>query len=369
MREWYKNKPGKYPLCIVGAGFAMANLKQDTTIPSTKNLIKKTIENDDIKNEFPVLNFAYSKFSGGMFEKTTLNLNDFWKSIYGISSSLQLYIHEIVEKFKDIDNPRIKYLSTRRTNISSFISTMLGIELKKMLCYWYSKQKIDKDIKIPEGVKKFIKSNEVQNISWVSLNYDTVLETILSRNGEEWDYWFDEWIQENENQRCKNILIKPHGSLNVWFESKWDMHVTHKFNHATHKLNYVKNNNKLETCDFNEVGLEEKNNIEYRPWLVGYLPDYMKHEINSSSGFVDAAHDLCKANISYMSLKIKKATSIYILGYSMPNEDQWILERIAELKRDISIYVASEKDTDRIINQLEDLGFKCICELTNDGLL
>lgn len=361
MKEWNKNKPGKYPLCIVGAGFSMANLKQDTTIPFTEKLIKKTIENDYIKSEFPVLNFAYSKFSGGMFEKTTLNLNDFWKSIYEISSSLQLYLHEIEEKFKDIDNHRIKYLSTRRTTISSFISTMLGIELKKMLCYWYSKQKIDKDIKISEGVKKFIKSNEVQNISWVSLNYDTVLETILSRNGEEWDYWFGEWIQENENQKCKNILIKPHGSLNVWFESKWDMHVTHK-------LNYVENNNKLETCDFNKVGLEETTNIEYRPWLIGYLPDYMKDEIKSSSGFVDAAHDLCKANISYMSLRIKKASSIYILGYSMPNEDQWILKRIAELKRDISIYVASKKDTNRIINQLEDLGFKCY-ELSSDGSL
>ena len=362
MKKWNKNKPGKYPLCIVGSGFSMANLKQNTTIPFTTNLIKATIENNDIKNEFPVLSFAYSKFSGGMLEKSILNLNNFWKSIYDISSSLQLYIHEILEKFENVDNPRIKSLSKRRTNISSFISIMLGIELKKMLCYWYSKQKIDSDIEITEGIKKFIKSEEVQNIYWISLNYDTVLETILSRNDEEWNYWFDEWIQENENQKCKNILIKPHGSLNVWFESKWDMPVSHK-------LNFVKNNNKLETCEFNKVGLEEKNNIEYRPWLIGYLPDYMKDEINSHSGFVDAAHDLCKANISYMSLKIKKATSIYILGYSLPNEDQWILKRMDELKPDISIYVASKKDTNGIIKQLEDLGFKCIYKLTRDGSL
>jgi hypothetical protein len=94
----------------------------------------------------------------------------------------------------------------------------------------------------------------------------------------------------------------------------------------------------------------------------------MKDELNSPAMLPDAAHDLCKWNMSYAGLSLQKASALYILAYSMPDEDRWIRERLATLrKKDFPIYVASCKDSDRIVRALKSFGFINAKKLTDDG--
>jgi hypothetical protein len=136
-----------------------------------------------------------------------------------------------------------------------------------------------------------------------------------------------------------------------------------------HQVYFVDSKDKLKTCDFAEVGCIKGNDpaTEIRPWVIGYLPDEMKDELNSPAMLPDAAHDLCKWNMSHAGLSLQKASALYILAYSMPDADRWIWERLRALpKKDFPIYVASDSDTKRIVESLREYGFTAKC-LTDDG--
>jgi hypothetical protein len=109
---------------------------------------------------------------------------------------------------------------------------------------------------------------------------------------------------------------------------------------------------------------------EKRPWLIGYLPDEFKDELNSEALFSDLAHDLCKWNAAYTSFALENATSIFILGYSMPEEDKWIWARFKNIdkKEDRKIYVASKGDSDNIVERLKNIDF-AKAEKVNSGCI
>ncbi len=149
----------------------------------------------------------------------------------------------------------------------------------------------------------------------------------------------------------KHLIIKPHGSLNIVFKTD-NQNTPNKI----HSIYFQDQNNYFATFDWMEIGYDVNNqNIitEKRPCLIGVLPDDMKDELNSPALFSDLAHDFCKWNMASTSFALEKASSIFILGYSMPLEDQWLWERFNNInKKDINIYVASRSKSVEIVSKL-----------------
>jgi hypothetical protein len=166
-----------------------------------------------------------------------------------------------------------------------------------------------------------------------------------------------------KNDDSKHILIKPHGSLNVVFET--DNQNTYN---KIHKIYYKDENNYFATFNWEDMGydiLQNKIN-EKRPWMIGYLPDDLKDELNSKAYFSDLAHDLCKWNMAYSSFALVNATSLFVLGYSMPEEDEWIWTRVRNIEnKEIKIYIASHNDSKKILKSFENIGFRNVYIVNN----
>jgi hypothetical protein len=133
-------------------------------------------------------------------------------------------------------------------------------------------------------------------------------------------------------------------------------------------------NDYLKTCSEADLGCNNFRKGEaprdYRPWLIGYVPDAMKDEINTPGGYADAAHDLCKGNVAFAALSLQKATSLYVLGYRMPPEDTWVWNRVVGvLDKSVPVYVASRGDTESIANRFRVCGFTDVHELTESGYI
>ena len=246
-----------------------------------------------------------------------------------------------------------------------------------MLAFQYDQEKIKLKDSLPEGLAKFIDADAAKTVIWISLNYELSLENVLRKppvGDEKWEYAFQGLIQKDGRQllnEVNHVIAKPHGSLNVWFTTVWESRVTFG-KRDLHQLSFVNTTDRLKTCPFEEIGYKVGSDPpeERRPWVIGYLPDAMKYEITSPGFFADTAHDLCKWNVTYSALALQKASSLYILGYSMPDEDRWIWERLASLKnKDFPVYVASGNDSDRIIMALKSHGFTKTEKLTTDGLI
>ena len=107
---------------------------------------------------------------------------------------------------------------------------------------------------------------------------------------------------------------------------------------------------------------------EKRPWMIGYLSDDLKAELTSKPYISDLAHDLCKWNMAYSSFALVNATSLFILGYSMPEEDEWIWTRVRNIenKQKIKIYIASHNDSKKISKSFENIGFRKVY-IVNEG--
>lgn len=108
--------------------------------------------------------------------------------------------------------------------------------------------------------------------------------------------------------------------------------------------------------------------MKKRPWLIGYLSDDRKDELTSKPYISDLAHDLCKWNMAYSSFAFVNATSLFILGYSMPEEDEWIWTRVRNIenKKKIKIYIASHNDSEKILKSFENIGFRKVY-IVNEG--
>jgi len=170
------------------------------------------------------------------------------------------------------------------------------------------------------------------------------------------------WIYSFEHEDSNHVISKPHGSLNFVFETNWSV------SPIEHGLNYFSLQDKLATCPEDSVGITKHGN-ETRPWIVGYLPDYLKHEHNTNVHESDISHDLCRLNVGALSMALQDATSLSLLGYSMPKEDEWVWAKICMLMdRDTSIHIISRGSSEKIKQQFLKYGFSKV-KIENGGKL
>jgi hypothetical protein len=350
-----------------------------TKDPNEKNIIEKTFSESG--DEFPALNLL-----GPRLTKTDLNY--VWTNIYRISEFWRFQTPDIIKTYKDaFTNKPMGYLveSLRKQseslpaslqNPASLLWTILGVELKRMLAFQYDQTKLKLKDPPPCGLVNFLDATKTRIVTWISLNYDLALESVLQKYGgpPNWVYGFEklfEGLSKESSNEVTHVIVKPHGSLNIWFTTVWESRVA-SGTRDLHQVSFVDTDDRLKTCPFDEVGGKVGSNSleERRPWVIGYLPDEMKDELNSPALLPDPAHDLCKWNMSYAGLALQRASSLYVLGYSMPDEDRWIWERLAALRsKDFPVYVASGNDSDRITMALKSYGFTETNKLTKDGLL
>jgi hypothetical protein len=358
---WITYNTGERPLVIVGAGFPLAVLNDAP--PSTSNILERTAEDSD---KFPIIKCL---IDGVLANSPNKDLNYVWTNKVSLGQA-------VISQYQEIYNAYLKFPSDscinnlvlyrlRKFPPQNFIITMLGIELKRAIAFYYKNSSIKLDNKSPD-LRELLFKKFTQMI-WLSLNYDIVLESLIDKEApNEWEYCFGQFIRPPMKYRAKHVVVKPHGSVNVWFNTVWNS----DGNPNTHGFNFVDSCNLLKTCNPDEIGCDlPKGNRceEHRPWLVGYLPDFMKSEINSPGGFADCAHDLCKLNLTYAALSLYHSTSVYILGYSMPTEDEWLWNRFKALpNKKFPVYIASGIKTDAIVKKFEDIGFRSVDHLSDN---
>lgn len=104
--------------------------------------------------------------------------------------------------------------------------------------------------------------------------------------------------------------------------------------------------------------------------MIGYLSDALKDEINTPGTVADPAHDFAKWNLMHAGLSLRRATSIFILGYSLPPADGWMWARLVGLpnKKAIPVYVASRGHSADIVTKLRDAGFVKAAMLDNGDI-
>jgi hypothetical protein len=190
-----------------------------------------------------------------------------------------------------------------------------------------------------------------------------------------WKYAFSDWISSDSQESrkrsaAKHIIFKPHGSLNICFVT----HCGPDRDRNRYGLHFVKENDWLATCNEENFGYKREAKkrsrkvvaIEEGAWIIGYLADAEKQEHNSPGYFADTVHDLSKVNLYGAALAMRQATSLYVLGYSLPEKDSWLRRRIEALDRKprkinpdtTPVYVASKDDSGRILKYFAELRFK-----------
>ena len=381
----------KNPIFLVGAGFPLGVAKiKNESLPSTGNLISKTanLKTNTLvdttvhnKNEFK---FPLIKAFNDEFKEKKTRLDDVWTFIDKIckkglaaGNTSFLTTNNLLEKAKKTyqsfseTNPMRALFDYQysRTGISpdTITSIILGVELKRMLAFQYDQDRLSSKLPDAEELKNSEFGTLVKDIkpaTWISLNYDLVLEKVLEDLSKYWSYAFDSLIpfcdlteKNNESKlKANHQIVKPHGSLNLWFKS-----VLTDNQPTSHQIYFAKKD-RLTTCEFNKIGYQYKNDRkireELRPLVIGYLPDALKDETNSPGSLADVAHDFCKWNLTHASLSLQKATAIVILGYSLPVEDFWMWSRLASIpNKDIPVFVASRDGSDGIVDRLIREGF------------
>ena len=82
---------GENPVCLVGAGFQIAVL--DNSMPSTRNIIKETVQKEEGK-QFPILSALYESNIS-----PDLSLDYIWGNIWCLSLLLTNYYHQIYRDY------------------------------------------------------------------------------------------------------------------------------------------------------------------------------------------------------------------------------------------------------------------------------
>jgi len=278
-------------------------------------------------------------------------------------------ITKVIEEYES-------YIKNYGLPVLNSIAVIFELELKKMIAYQYDSNKIGSfEGSVVNNMNSIISNGG--RFTWISLNYDIILEHMLvseicrkdtfNFNLQDVKYSFDSLLtNKNYKNNPKHLLIKPHGSLNVVFETD-NQNTAEKI----HKIYFVDESNYFATFNWEDMGynIQQTKINEKRPWMIGYLPDVLKAELNSKAYFSDLAHDLCKWNMAYSSFALEKASSLFILGYSMPDEDEWIWTRIKNIEnKNLKIYIASLSTSERILKSFDKLGFKNV-SIVNGGNL
>ena len=402
-------------VCIVGVGLGTALLGNEDKFKTDK-MISEMLKYPCIQKSCPILALLFPPQARLTFES---RLNYVWTHLAAFGQVALTRYEEVLKAYTDLPYPLrnlrdgIEFLKPLYSP-SHMIAVLLEWELKRLIATVYknvrhngnfhTRVKRSIDSNEHENFKKFVNDLKDKNkkVTWISLNYDTVLEEMLGALGIEWQYCFQDLVATCDRSDARHVVVKPHGSLNVWFRSDWpgsttvigELHkreqvFSHRIGLACHLQRYGHTffQGKLdwfETCSPKRIGVKVKKNYEkdkplerkserkscvyyeFRPWLVGYLPDEFQHELNTPGVFADPAHDLCKLNLGHAGLVLSRAKELYIFGYSMPVEDKFIWNRIKalakETKKAMKAEVASGGDTDRIVKELRNCGIEKVNE-------
>lgn len=359
--DWQDAVPGDYPVFLVGAGFPLALL--DPTLPSTGNLIQNTATKHGA--EFPLLEYLSNHAPGN-----NTSLDFVWSNLPDITQVLSVPFVDIVASYGQ-QYPHGHPMSTLANDLLQRPETdgwkrcvLLGVELKRMVALQYDQSKIQLASPLPQRLRALIES--LDSALWVSFNYDLVVERVLEDclSSKDWRYAFEGLFESDywNKKDARHVIVKPHGSVNLWFETDLPPPT------YTHSVAFCDKHQPLVTCDWNAVGRPSPNQ-ERRPCVIGYLPESLKDEINSPGQTADASHDFHKWNLTHAGLSLHRATSIFILGYSLPLADGWMWNRIIGLpNKGIDICVASKGASDSIVNRLRASGFKKAAKLCNGDI-
>ncbi|MGA1871691.1 MAG: hypothetical protein ACMUJM_24450 [bacterium] len=361
---WSSIPKGKLALCIIGAGFPIAVLKNSP--PSTKNILQKAAK--ETPDSYPIITEIIRN-------NPHLTLNKLWSDIYKFSVSVSYAYPTIYKHYMSTESNMKKFFKELSRDGRSFIDILwlgLGLELKKAVSQFYNMTNKDNF--------EYSKINNFRNIFekfdkrfWVSLNYDLVLEEAIMKilsldlfndTTEQVRYLNEEFLNNlifTPKCTSKDVIIKPHGSINLSFETDWSI--------SSHVLRFIDQKDYLKAFDHNKIGYEIRSGSrhESRPSIIGYVPDDFKDELNSKSYFSDIAHDFCKLQMSSMIFPMNQADCIFIFGYSMPKEDAWIWKRIKDIQNKTKqIIICSHADSNRIEEEINLFGFDKT-NVLNDG--
>ncbi len=342
---------------IVGAGFQQSVLEENFILPTSKNIISLIAGKEN--SELHILHYLTKTLNPELLSLDYIwNANHQGKIFQSISSEkitdiLRNYdntsIGNIIKYYSQAIYPHVGVSFYERPKELLFI--ILGIELKKLVSVAY---KYNPELKFKTKlIKQYIRN---ENISWISMNYDVVLESIFQKFKYSWDYCFSSKItNKNIVKKFIHKVIKPHGSLNVCFHTYRE-----GLNKTEDELYYIDESKPLKTFNFKDFGYTNYTVpfTEKRPWLIGYLMDEFKDEINSSTKSSDIAHDLNKLNLLETRFELNKATDIMIWGYSLSSADLWMQNYLKEIpNKKINFEIASDKDSSKIKNLLIELGY------------
>jgi hypothetical protein len=364
---WNTIGNGDSALIIVGAGYPSGVLGENAP-PSTTNILSE-VRNKHSQN-YPILNEIISKRLN-----QNLNLNHLWSNTRQYAESFSYAFNNIVGQYKILDDSKInkptmlQFIKTRLNYGWSPIQILdagIGLEIKKFISYLY---KPNDDFKFKKNILEII-NHEIPKCEkryWLSLNYDLVLEQsllefrklkIFNSTSTEIRYLNEEIVNNdlnNPKHDSEDIIIKPHGSINLCFETNLSKDL--------HDLKYLDPNNYLISFDHEDIGYFENEYgyiIEKRPPLVGYIPDYLKYEHNSLSLFSDISHDFLKAQLASVIFAMNEVDTIFIICYSMPKEDEWVWKRIEGIRKkdDKKIKICCKDSNFEIRKRFIDAGFK-----------
>jgi len=219
-----------------------------------------------------------------------------------------------------------------------------GFELKKAVCAVYGDQlreRIDQAAR-GNGTLKAVLGATEPNDCIVSLNYDNLVERLLSALGKE----FVQPKNERSSFGDGLILVKPHGSLTWW---------RRLFGRGTDEI-------EIRTEPLRESEIQLPGNgkdVEVQPGIIGPVPhktELLYEQRENLSRLVQAHWSLARRSFA-------SADVIDVVGYSFPEEDDHamlIFQRAAYLSRErrggpveVRVYQRDEGEYERVRENLK----------------
>src|SRR4030042_6455588 len=128
-KGWDDVIPGKSPICLVGAGFSTAALKN--WLPSTQDIITEAVTKHP--NNFPMLKALVEKHQCP--SKSSLSLDKVWRDSWNHATELEKSFDSILTDYDSLHNQRfLNFLNVYKDHpLKTILWVLLGLELKKMI--------------------------------------------------------------------------------------------------------------------------------------------------------------------------------------------------------------------------------------------
>lgn len=177
---------------------------------------------------------------------------------------------------------------------------LAGWDLRRLLCLVYGNADAPSKRNAYKSLIDTYKISEDSTTTFISLNYDTILEKELTRAGVPWHYLHVQTTVHRD--KASVCILKPHGSFNWLF----------KGNEPTVSIS---TDYRLEPVTNQSV---EVNRFEQAMIIP---PTQMKPEINSKETQRPETTDLFLNIWQSMADALVEASHVFIIGYSFPSTD------------------------------------------------